>query len=96
MCQTGYNYRYFPEASKNILLVHTHAAESAKNFCSKNNLPFVVKHSYRYLGGFIREKAIKNEWITTKIDVSKEAIVTLSEMATFVLQCSRSIIGFVK
>lgn len=52
--EKGPSYRYFPEPSKSILLVHPMHREKAENVFRERK--FKVRSGHRYLGGFVGEQ----------------------------------------
>ena len=64
LCEIGPSRCYYPEDSKSILIVKERGILKAAYFCAENSLSFKTEHRSRYLGGFVREKSLENEWIS--------------------------------
>ena len=53
-------------------------------FRNGESLTFNIEHGSRHLGGFIGEKSVETEWISSKVSDWAEAVSSVATMATFV------------
>ena len=49
LCEIGPSFGYYPEESKNILIVKERDASKATYFCAENDLPFNIGRGSRHL-----------------------------------------------
>jgi hypothetical protein len=63
--EIGLSYGYFPEPSKNILVVHEHNRATAKSAFAE--FGFNIRTGYHYLGSFIGSTDNQTTWIEGKV-----------------------------
>jgi hypothetical protein len=74
--EIGSDYGYFPESTKNFIIVPEHNLERAK--IALDGLGFTITTGSRYLGGFIGEEAEFETWIEGEARSWGEAIGELA------------------
>ena len=62
--EIGPAYGYHPEPTKSILIVQSHNSESAQ--LEFETLHFKVTPGSRYLGGFVGDPKLRDEWLDEK------------------------------
>jgi hypothetical protein len=77
--EIGPSYGYYPEPSKSILIVQEHNFEEAE--MEFMDLHFKVTPGSRYLGGFIGDPSLRDEWIADKTTFWASAIGELAATA---------------
>jgi hypothetical protein len=77
--EIGPAYGYHPEPTKSILIVQSHNVESAR--LEFEALHFKVTSGCRYLGGFVGDSTLRDEWLEEKTSFWTAAIGELAATA---------------
>eukprot|EP00957_Ditylum_brightwellii_P181779 13847707-Ditylum_brightwellii.AAC.1 len=85
LCEIGLPCSFIPEPSKNILITHTDIIASATDFFEHYN--FEIKAGNRFLGDFLGEKALAQEYTLEKVANWATSVGTFSDLMGQQPQC---------